>query len=77
MARDSTYVCEDELYEVQRQLLCVRSVGVRARRRREPAVDGRSDGSLSPAEFVGDERSSGSRVRGRAAGSFRRAAGHG
>ena len=58
-----TYVGEDELDQVQRQLLCVRRIGVRARRRREPAVYGRRDGPLGLVEVVRRFRSGGSSMR--------------
>ena len=74
----STYVGQDELDQVQRQLLCVRGIGVRARRRREPGVYGRSDGPLGAVEAVrGGGGSFRSRMRSACGGRCRRVAGHG
>jgi hypothetical protein len=48
--RDNTYMCKNQLDEVQRQLLCLRRVWVRSRGAREPRVYRRGDGAWTEAE---------------------------
>jgi hypothetical protein len=42
--REKTHMCEDQLYQVQRKFLCLRSIRMRACGRRKPGMHWRGDG---------------------------------